>query len=279
MKAVRHVTQNAGSVQCVCGWAGTGKTFMLDAARLAWERDGYTVYGAALSGKAAKELSKGANIKSATIAKWIYDLDHPGRKDRLTLDSKSILVVDEAGMVGTRQLHRLMTEVERAGARLVLVGDDKQLQSIDAGGGFSGLSKRLGYAELKEITRQRHAADRQAVYDLAEGNPEPALRSYSNRGRLIVGESRADTMQRLVADWRSDTTDMKEKLILSSTNRQAATLNRTLSGGAATTGRTRARFRHGAGRCRSPRGRSRAFYDETTSGSGCITVTSRRSSR
>ena len=114
--------------------------------------DGYTVYGAALSGKAAKELSKGANIKSATIAKWIYDLDRPGRKDRLTLDSKTILVVDEAGMVGTRQLHRLMTEVERAGARLVLVGDDKQLQSIDAGGGFSGLSKRLGYAELKEIT-------------------------------------------------------------------------------------------------------------------------------
>ena len=91
------------------------------------------------------------------------------RKDRLTLDSKSILVIDEAGMVGSRQLHRLITEVERAGARLVLVGDDKQLQSIDAGGGFSGLSKRLGYVELKEITRQRHAADRQAVYDLAEG--------------------------------------------------------------------------------------------------------------
>ena len=80
VKAVRHVTQNSGNVQCVCGWAGTGKTFMLDAARLAWERDGYTVYGAALSGKAAKELSKGANIESATIAKWIYDLDRPGRK-------------------------------------------------------------------------------------------------------------------------------------------------------------------------------------------------------
>ena len=130
-------------------------------------------------------------------------------------------------MVGTRQLHRLMTEVERAGARLVLVGDDKQLQSIgDAGGGFSGLSKRLGYAELKEITRQRDAADRQAVYDLAEGNPDPALKSYSARGRLVVGEDKADTMERLVADWQSDKTDLKEKLILSSTNRQAATLNR-----------------------------------------------------
>ena len=226
VKAVGHITQEAGRVQCVSGWAGSGKTFMLDAARLAWEADGYTVYGSALSGKAAEELSKGANIKSATIAKWIYDLDHPERKERLALDSKSILVIDEAGMVGSRQLHRLITEVERAGARLVLVGDDKQLQSIDAGGGFSGLSKRLGYVELKEITRQRHAADRQAVYDLAEGRAAPALRSYAKRGRLILGESRADAMQRLVADWRSDTTEIEEKLILSSTNHQAATLNR-----------------------------------------------------
>ena len=129
-------------------------------------------------------------------------------------------------MVGSRQLHRLITEVERAGARLVLVGDDKQLQSIDAGGGFSGLSKRLGYVELKEITRQRHAADRQAVYDLAEGRAAPALRSYAKRGRLILGESRADAMQRLVADWRSDKTEIEEKLILSSTNHQAGTLNR-----------------------------------------------------
>ena len=99
-----------------------------------------------------------------------------------------------------------------------------------AGGGFSGLSKRLGYVELKEITRQRHAADRQAVYDLAEGNAAPALQSYSaKRGRLILGESRADTMQRLVADWRSDKTEIEEKLILSSTNRQAATLNGSVS--------------------------------------------------
>ena len=226
VEAVRHITKNAGRVQCVCGWAGTGKTFMLDAARLAWERDGYTVYGSALSGKAAKELSKGAHLKSATIAKWIYDLDNPGRKDRLRLDSKSILVIDEAGMVGTKALHRLITEVERAGARLVLVGDDKQLQSIDAGGGFAGLSKRLSYAELKEITRQRHAADRQAVYDLADGNAAGALRSYAERGRLILGEERADTMRRLVADWRSDKTEMEEKLILSSTNRQATTINR-----------------------------------------------------
>ena len=226
VKAVQHVTQNSGNVQCVSGWAGTGKTFMLDAARLAWERDGYRVYGAALSGKAAKELSKGANIESATIAKWIYDLDRPGRKNRLTLDSKTILVVDEASMVGTRQLHRLMTEVERAGAPLVLVGDEKQLQSIDAGGGFLGLSKRLGYAELKEITRQRDQEDRQAVYNMAEGNPAAALKSYAERGRLILGDDLADTMQRLVAEWRRDKTDLKEKLILSSTNHQAAVINR-----------------------------------------------------
>ena len=197
VEAVRHITQFAGRVQCVCGWAGSGKTFMLDTARLAWEADGYTVYGSALSGKAAKGLSKGENIKSATIAKWIYDLDNPGRKDRLTLDSKSILVIDEAGMVGTEATSTASSprwSVPAPG--LVLVGDDKQLQSIDAGGGFAGLSKRLSYAELKEITRQRHAADRQAVYDLADGNaaacesgatPSEAGSSSARSGRTRSG--------------------------------------------------------------------------------------------
>lgn len=226
VEAVKHITQGAGSVKCVSGWAGTGKTYALDTARLALEEEGYRVLGCALSGKAAKELSRGANIESVTIAKLIYDLDNPGRKDRLTLDSKTVLIVDEAGMVGTRALHRLVTEAEQAGLRLVLVGDDKQLQSIDAGGGFSGLSKRLGYAELKEITRQRNAEDRQAVYDMAEGNPALALKSYAERGRLILGDDLADTLQRLVAEWRRDKTDLKDKLILSSTNHQAAVINR-----------------------------------------------------
>src|SRR5512135_1295735 len=205
-EATKHITQGKGCVKCVSGWAGTGKTYMLDTARLAWEAEGYRVLGCALSGKAAEELSKGANIESVTIAKLIYDLDNPGRNNRLTLDRRTVLVVDEAGMIGTRALHRLMTEADRAGLRLVLVGDAKQLQSIDAGGGFAGLSKRLGFAELKEITRQRDPEDRHAVRDFAEGDAGVALKSYAKRGRLILGESRADAMRRLVAHWQRDET-------------------------------------------------------------------------
>src|SRR5512135_2797836 len=225
VRAFYRVTRNEGNIQCVRGWAGTGKTYLVDAARIAWEADGYRVLGCALSGKAASGLSNGANIKAVTVAKLIYDLDNPGVKNRLTLDSKTILVVDEAGMVGTRALHRLVTEVERAGARLVLIGDERQLQSIDAGGGFAGLAKRLGYAELKKITRQQDLKDRQAVYDMAEGNPQAALQSYAERGRLILGDDLADTLQRLVADWRKDKTDPKDKLILSSTNHESAVIN------------------------------------------------------
>ena len=100
--AAKHVTQGEGDVVCVSGRAGTGKTTMVGIARRAWEKEGYTVLGCALSGKAAGQLSEGAHLKSVTVAKLIYDLDNPGRKDRLTLDSKTVLVVDEAGMVGTR---------------------------------------------------------------------------------------------------------------------------------------------------------------------------------
>src|SRR5512135_3521650 len=223
---MRLATSPKRLAACSASLAGPGAARpSLDAARLAWEADGYTVYGSALSGKAAEELSKGANMRSVTIAKWIYDLDHPERKDRLMLDSKSILVIDEAGMVGTRQLHRLITEVERAGARLVLVGDEKQLQSIDAGGGFSGLSKRLGYAELKEITRQQRPEDRLAVYDMATGNAAAALKSFDDRQKLVLGEDMADAMLKLVADWQKDPTDPKEKLILTPTNHKAAVIN------------------------------------------------------
>ena len=266
VEAAYRITQNAGNVQCVRGWAGTGKTYMVDAARLALEAAGYTVLGCALSGKAAKELSKGANIECSTIAKLIYDLDHPGRKDRLTLDAKTILVVDEAGMVGTRALHRLITEVERAGARLVLVGDDKQLQSIDAGGGFLGLSKRLGYAELKEITRQRHAADRQAVYDMAEGNPGAALKSYA-RARPAYPRRRSGGHDAAACRRLAQGQDGSQRETHSFIDQPPGGRHQqALSVGTAKARRARAQIRHGRRGRQSTQRRSRALHAKRQAG-------------
>jgi ATP-dependent exoDNAse (exonuclease V) alpha subunit len=102
---------------------------MLGVAREAWEKAGYTVRGAALSGIAAENLENGSGIASRTIA----SLEHQWGQGRELLTDKSILVIDEAGMIGTRQMERVITEAEKRGAKVVLVGDPEQLQAIEAG--------------------------------------------------------------------------------------------------------------------------------------------------
>ncbi len=120
---VGRLTSSGDGVEVVIGKAGTGKTFALDAARAAWERSGMRVQGAALAARAAAELSAGAGITSATLAGLFQGID----RGELVLGADDVLVVDEAGMVGTRDLHRVVRMASAAGAKIVLVGDPRQL--------------------------------------------------------------------------------------------------------------------------------------------------------
>ncbi|MCZ7629535.1 MAG: AAA family ATPase [Microthrixaceae bacterium] len=106
--------------------AGTGKTFSLDAAQEAWQRTSYRVVGCALAASAAPELQAGSGIPSSPIAKLTLDLE----RDRQWLDRRTVLVIDEAGMVGTRALAPLLQTAVASGAKVVLVGDPKQLPEI-----------------------------------------------------------------------------------------------------------------------------------------------------
>ncbi|MGE3239520.1 MAG: MobF family relaxase [Pirellulales bacterium] len=247
LRAVEHLTRHSGSVAVVSGMAGTGKTYLLDACREAWERQGYQVHGAALAGKAAKGLEEGAGIKSTTIAAKLHDLEkgfgdtlkHRAqqleraardkttyREERFTITPKTILVIDEAGMVGTRQLAKLVEAVEQGGGKLVLVGDAKQLQPVEAGGAFSSVGRRVGQAELAHITRQKEDWAREAVHQFARGDAATALKSFAERDLLSVSNSRHEAMQKLVLDWKRDgLAAPKENLILTGTNHEAATIN------------------------------------------------------
>ncbi len=126
--AFEHVTNSKG-LTIVVGYAGTGKSAMLGVAREAWEGAGNTVRGAALSGIAAEGMENGSGIASRTIA----SLEHQWGKGREQLTSRDVLVIDEAGMVGTRQMERVLSHAAKAGANVVLVGDQQQLQAIEAG--------------------------------------------------------------------------------------------------------------------------------------------------
>src|SRR5439155_27100179 len=141
--ALAHITDGR-DLGIVVGHAGTGKSAMLGVAREVWEAAGYEVRGAALSGIAAENLQSGSGIASCTIA----SMEHGWGHGRGGLKSRDVLVIDEAGMVGTRQFERVLSHAAEANAKVVLVGDVKQLQAIEAGAAFRSLHERHGGAEI-----------------------------------------------------------------------------------------------------------------------------------
>jgi ATP-dependent exoDNAse (exonuclease V) alpha subunit len=123
--AFRYVTSNR-DLALVAGYAGTGKS-TTSAARRPKEASGYTVRGAALSGIAAEAREGGSGIKSRTIA----SLEHAWGHGRDQLTKRDVLVIDEAGMVGSRQMERVLSNAAEAGAKVVLVGNPEQPQAIE----------------------------------------------------------------------------------------------------------------------------------------------------
>ena len=195
-EAVRVLCGGGDGISVVRAAAGTGKTFMLDAAREAWNADDVTVIGCSLSARAALELEDQAAIPSVTVAAAKRDLEQ-GRR----LPRGGVLVVDEAGMVGTRDLALLAQAAEEADAKLVLVGADRQLPEIQAGGAFHALAEELSALELTEVRRQREAWDRDALAALRYGDVERWARAYRDHGRFTVADNARDARAALVNDW------------------------------------------------------------------------------
>lgn len=192
---VRALTCGPGGVQVVRAPAGAGKTFVLDAAREAWTRSDVRVIGCALSARAAAELRGQAATDTTTIARLKRSLDH-GRP----LPAYGVLVVDEAGMVGTADLHRLASSSREVHTRIVLVGDDRQLPEIQAGGAFRALAERHGQTGLREVRRQRHDWDRRALAALRNGEPATWAQAYTDAGRVVTASSATEVRERLAAD-------------------------------------------------------------------------------
>jgi Ti-type conjugative transfer relaxase TraA len=197
--AIKHVTGPEG-IAAVVGFAGAGKSTMLAAAREAWEAQGYQVHGAALAGKAAEGLEESSGIESRTLASWTYSWDH----GRDLIGSSDVFVIDEAGMVGSRQLARFIGEAEERGAKIVLVGDHEQLQAIGAGAPFRAIAEQIGHVELSDIRRQRHDWQRQASVSFATHKTAKGLAAYREHGDIHFAESRDAAMAQIVRDYIAD---------------------------------------------------------------------------
>lgn len=198
-RAIEHIT-GPERISAVVGFAGAGKSTMLAAAREAWETEGYTVHGAALSGKAAEGLEESSGIQSRTLASWSRGWEN----DRGTLGRGDVFVIDEAGMVGSRQLARFVGEAEARGAKIVLVGDHEQLQAIGAGAPFRAITEEIGHAELSEIRRQRVDWQREASVDFATHRTAEGLAAYRDHGAINFAETGEGARGEIVRDYLAD---------------------------------------------------------------------------
>jgi ATP-dependent exoDNAse (exonuclease V) alpha subunit len=235
---ITALTRDGHGVRVVRAAGGTGKTFALEAAAEAWRRSGIPVIGCALSARAACELRDQAGIDATTIARLRTALDR-----KVALSIGAVLIVDEAGMAGTRDLARLAAAAERSNAKLVLVGDDRQLPEIDAGGAFRALAERLGASELQEVRRQRQGWDRDALAALRDGRVDQFAREYLEHGRLVGAPTAEAARAALVEDWWAEHARGADARMIAHRRRDVADLNT----------RARERMRH-AGRLGDERG-------------------------
>jgi Ti-type conjugative transfer relaxase TraA len=221
---VGQLVTSGHGIDIVRARAGTGKTTAIDAARELWEREGYRVIGGALAGRAADELRARGGIDSYTIHGLLHDLDRGGDYG---LADRTVLVVDEAGMVGSRQLSRLLDHAAEANAKVVLIGDERQLAAVEAGGGFKALADRLGAIELKEVYRQEQAWDRAALDELRHGDISEWIAAYDQHGRLVPCQGADDQLQTLASDWYVATREhgLVETQMFAATREDAHALN------------------------------------------------------
>ncbi|TWG99369.1 Ti-type conjugative transfer relaxase TraA [Mesorhizobium sp. J18] len=220
--ALAHVTDGR-DLGIVVGYAGTGKSAMLGVAKEAWEAAGYEVRGVALSGIAAENLESGSGIASRTIA----SMEHGWGQGRDMLTSRDVLVIDEAGMVGTRQLERVLSHAAEAGAKVVLVGDPQQLQSIEAGAAFRSIHELHGGVEIETVRRQREDWQRDATRDLATGKIQDAIHAYDAHDMVHEAQTREQARDDLIERWDRDRQASPDatRIILTHTNAEVRELN------------------------------------------------------
>lgn len=182
---------------------------------------GHRVLGTALAARAAAELHHGAGIPSQTADRLLLRL----AQGREHLDERTVIVVDEAAMLGTRRLAALVTEADAAWAKVVLVGDPKQLPEIDAGGLFASLAARLGHAELSENRRQRDAQERAVAQELRAGQVERAVARLERNGRVTTAHNADLLRDGLVGDWHAARADGEDVVMVASRRSTVADLN------------------------------------------------------
>ncbi|MGH9214943.1 MAG: MobF family relaxase [Acidimicrobiales bacterium] len=223
-RAVARICGSGRAVDVIVGVAGSGKTSALDGAARALEAAGYRVLGTATSGQAARTLGHQARVPAATMRSLLWRLDH----GQVALDRRTVVVLDEASMTADVDLARLLLCAERAGTKLVIVGDHRQLAPVGPGGALQAVIERHPdiVTVLNQNLRQRDPAERVALHHLRAGNLQAAIGFYTANGRIRIAPTRTETLVTMVDAWAADTAAGHDTLMLAWRRASVADLNR-----------------------------------------------------
>jgi conjugative relaxase-like TrwC/TraI family protein len=217
---VRELATSGARCQLALAPAGTGKTTALHVLARAWAEDGGHIVAVAPSAAAARLLGQATGTPAETLAKLLHDLD---TNNGSPIGAETLVLMDEAGMAGTPELARLVGHAIRAGASVRLVGDDRQLAAIGAGGVLRDLAETTPVATLDVAVRFADPAEATAASGIRNGSPA-ALGFYLDAGRVHVGDEHTALLSAYRA-WAADRAAGRDALLLASTRDQVATLN------------------------------------------------------
>ena len=223
-RMVERLLSGGEGLVVVVGEAGTGKTYAVTAAASGWAEAGDQLRVAAPTWRAANVL-RSDGLDATSVARLLAELDRAAEQGRPGLWEGSVLLVDEAGMVDSATLARLIEHAQAADAKLVLIGDPAQLGEIEAGGLFAAIAARSEPVVLDEVIRHRHELDREAAKLIREGEGTEALAAYRANERVTIAPDRDGLREQMVTDWLRSYREGEDALMIAKRNSEVAELN------------------------------------------------------
>lgn len=217
---VRELVGDA-AIAVMVGYAGAGKSTVMGAVRHIYEGEGRRVVGGALAGKAAVGLRDSAGIESRTLASW----EASWKAGLRNLSKGDVFVLDEAGMVSSSQMQRFVEHVKLSGAKLIVLGDARQLQPIEYGAAFRAMSDNVGYSVLSGVRRQRDDFMREASVAFGSGRYQEGLQAYIDRGHVHIEADLSAARSKIIQAWFGDWSAGADVLMLAHRNKDVYALN------------------------------------------------------
>ncbi|MEO7556543.1 MAG: MobF family relaxase, partial [Acidimicrobiales bacterium] len=220
---VEMVCESDARAALIVGVAGSGKTTALTAIGASYTSAGYRVVGTATAGQAARSLEQAAGIESSTLASLRWRIEH----QQLTLDPRTVVILDEAGMTDDPDLLALVTHADIAGAKVVLVGDDRQLSPVGPGGALGALIDRW-HPQVHYLTdnvRQHTPGEAAALHQLRDGSIDHALSWMADHDRIVTAPDRRELLDTITGHWNTDRGAGRDTILLAWRRDNVAALN------------------------------------------------------